>query len=88
MVPLNIFILYLRKEKRRTSEETVKINICIDNSMSISQTINPVIQHPAVKKIKMNPGTNNSAIKNVTPTRNHISEGEGFIAFTCLIVDC
>ena len=65
----------------------MKINICIENSISVSQTVNPAIQHPAVKNIKINPGINNSAIKNTTPTRNHISEGERFIVFTNLLVD-
>jgi hypothetical protein len=35
----------------------------------------------------MNPGINNSAIKNATPTRNHISEGERFIIFSILIIN-
>ena len=87
MVPLNVFILYLRKEKRRTREETVKIIICVDNSISVSQTVNPAIQHPAAKNIKIIPGINNSAIKNTTPKRNHINEGESFIIFTDLIVN-
>jgi hypothetical protein len=80
-------MLYLRKEKRRAKEETIKINSCIDNSISVSQTVNPTIQHPAVKNIKINPGINNSAIRNTTPTRNHISEGERFIFLPVLIVD-
>ena len=63
----------------------MKTNICIDNSISVSQTVNPAIQHPAAKNIKIIPGINNSAIKNATPPRNHISDGERFI-FLPLIV--
>ena len=65
----------------------MKIIIWMVMSISVSQTINPTIQHPAVKNIKMNPGIENSAIKNATPIRNHISEGEKFIVFSNLTAD-
>ncbi len=34
------------------------------------------IQQPAVKKMRINPGNINSAIKNPTPIRNQINDGE------------
>jgi hypothetical protein len=47
--------------------------------MSNKQTTNAAIQHPTVKKINTNAGIINSAIKNATPTRNHMSDGERII---------
>ena len=72
-------MLYLRKVNRKTMEEIIKTNIWVVKLISASKTVTPAIQQPAVKKINMNPGINNSATKNTTPTRNHISEGERVI---------
>jgi hypothetical protein len=47
--------------------------------MSNNHVTDATIQHPAVKKIKINPGNANSVIKNATPTRNHISDDERII---------
>jgi hypothetical protein len=86
VVPLNIFMLYLRKVNKRTREERVKTTIWVVKLISASQTVTQAIQHPAVKKIRMNPGISNSAIKKTTPIRNHISEGERVIIFSIFII--